>query len=95
MASKRATFSSKILPYWLVLPQLAVTLIFFIWPAAQALWQSLLRQDAFGFKTSFVWFANYTALFADPLYVQSVGTTFIFSIAVAAAAAHPSMRLIT
>ena len=64
-------------------PQVLVTLIFFIWPASQALWQSLLIEDAFGLSTEFVWFENFQALFADPLYLATFKRTAFFSLAVA------------
>jgi sn-glycerol 3-phosphate transport system permease protein len=57
--------------------------VFFIWPAAQALWQSLLVQDAFGINTEFVWFENFTVLFADETYVESFKVTALFSVLVA------------
>ena len=75
----RAIFSGKLLPYLLVLPQLAISLIFFYWPAAQALWQSFLVQDAFGLSTEFVWFENYVNLLQTPEYYQAIGVTFTFS----------------
>ena len=55
---------TALLPYLLLLPQLAITVVFFLWPAGQAFWQSFLREDPFGLKTSFVWFDNYARLFA-------------------------------
>jgi sn-glycerol 3-phosphate transport system permease protein len=75
----RAIFSGKALAYLLVLPQLAISLIFFYWPAAQALWQSFLVQDAFGLSTEFVWFENYVVLLRQPSYYQAIGVTFLFS----------------
>jgi sn-glycerol 3-phosphate transport system permease protein len=75
----RAIFSGKTLAYLLVLPQLAISLIFFYWPAAQALWQSFLVQDAFGLSTEFVWFENYVNLLQTPEYYHAIGTTFLFS----------------
>jgi sn-glycerol 3-phosphate transport system permease protein len=80
----RAIFSGKLLALLLVLPQLAVSLIFFYWPAAQALWQSFLVQDAFGLSTEFVWFENYVALLKTPEYYHSVGVSFVFSTLVVA-----------
>ncbi len=62
----RAIFSGRLLPYLLILPQLAVSLIFFYWPAVQALQQSFLVQDAFGLSTEFVWFENYVEPAANP-----------------------------
>jgi sn-glycerol 3-phosphate transport system permease protein len=75
----RAIFSGKTLAYLLVLPQLAISLIFFYWPAAQALWQSFLVQDAFGLSTEFVWFENYVNLLQTPEYYHAIGVTFAFS----------------
>jgi sn-glycerol 3-phosphate transport system permease protein len=81
--TKKVTFRSPWLPYLLIAPQLSITLIFFIWPATQALYQSVLRQDAFGLRTEFVGLANFERLFADPLYLKSFGTTILFSALVA------------
>jgi sn-glycerol 3-phosphate transport system permease protein len=76
---KRVTYRGFWLPLLLLLPQMAITLIFFIWPAAQALYQSLLRQDPFGLRTQFVGLENFARLFADPLYLQSFQVTLVFS----------------
>jgi len=80
---KRVTFRNVWLPYLLVAPQLAITFVFFLWPAGEALYQSLLRQDAFGLSVRFIWFDNFVALFDDPLYLASFGRTLKFSAAVA------------
>src|SRR5437588_11918032 len=80
---KQAIFQSKLLPYALVAPQLAVVLIFFYWPAAQAVIQSFLLQDAFGLSTTFVWFENYVELFKDAAYFEAIVRTFLFSFAIA------------
>jgi sn-glycerol 3-phosphate transport system permease protein len=71
------------LPYALVAPQLAIVLIFFYWPALQAVIQSFLLQDAFGLSSSFVWFENYIELFGDPAYFEAIVRTFFFSFAIA------------
>jgi sn-glycerol 3-phosphate transport system permease protein len=81
---KRAIFGGRALPYLLLGPQLAVTLVFFYWPASQALWQSFLLQDAFGLRTDFIWLENYRDLFAQGDYYRAMATTAIFSIAVGA-----------
>jgi len=78
---KRAIFNSKLLPYVLLLPQLAITLVFFYWPASQAVWQSFLLQDAFGLSTTFVGLENYHTLFNDPDYYSTMVNTLVFSIA--------------
>jgi sn-glycerol 3-phosphate transport system permease protein len=80
---KRAILSGKILPYLLLLPQMAITLIFFYWPASQAIWQSFLMQDAFGVSTEFVGFENYRLVFEQPEYYRAMITTIIFSTFVA------------
>ena len=80
---KRALFGHKFLPYWLLVPQLIITLVFFYWPASQAVWQSFLLQDAFGLSTSFIWLDNYRELFSDPSYYRTIVTTIIFSGSVA------------
>lgn len=80
MQTKRMTFSHLWLPYLLLAPQVVITLVFFVWPATQALWQSMLRQDAFGFRVTFVWFRNFERLFANPHYLDSMKTTAIFAL---------------
>ena len=62
---RRVVFDGKLLPYLLVAPQMIVTLVFFFWPSGQAVYQSLVIEDAFGGNTKFVWFENFTALFHD------------------------------
>jgi sn-glycerol 3-phosphate transport system permease protein len=80
---KRVRFQSKVLPWLLLAPQLAIVLVFFFWPAGQALLQSVHREDAFGFSSDFVGLENFRALFADDLYRDSFRTTAIFSLLVA------------
>src|SRR5262245_62023461 len=79
---KRAIFGGRWLPGVLLLPQIAITLVFFYWPASQAVWQSFLLQDAFGLSTDFVWFENYRELLKQPEYYRAMGTTLVFSVAV-------------
>jgi sn-glycerol 3-phosphate transport system permease protein len=81
---KRVHFQHSPLPYLLVAPQLAVTIAFFIWPAAQALWQSMLVEDAFGLSSEFVWFENFAALLRDPQYLNAIQVTVVFTVAVTA-----------
>jgi len=76
---KRVRFKSRWLPWLLVAPQMAVVLVFFFWPAAQALYQSLLTQDAFGTSTEFVGLENFERLFSDESYLASFKTTALFS----------------
>ena len=81
---KTTTFNQRLLPYILLAPQLAITVVFFYWPASQAMWQSFLREDAFGLSSEFVGFENYAQLFAQPEYYKSMVTTVVFSSLVAA-----------
>jgi len=81
---KRVVFRSAWLPFALVAPQLVITIVFFFWPASQAIWYSFQLQDAFGLKTQFVGLQNFYTLLKDPHYLQSFRVTAIFSLAVAA-----------
>ena len=80
---KRVTFNERWLPYLLVAPQIVITLVFFFWPSGQAIFQSLITEDAFGGNTKFVWFENFAHLFNDPGYFDSVRLTVVFSALVA------------
>ena len=80
---KRAHFSGWTLPLLLIVPQMAITVIFFYWPASQAIWQSFLREDAFGLSSEFIGFENYVHLFQQPEYYRAMVTTAIFSSLVA------------
>jgi sn-glycerol 3-phosphate transport system permease protein len=79
---KRVFFTHRFLPYWLIAPQIAITLVFFYWPASQAVWQSFLLEDAFGLSSTFVGFENYRTLFSDASYYQTILTTLVFATAV-------------
>ena len=80
---KRVVFQNRWLPYLLVAPQLAITLIFFFQPAGQAIYQSVLMQDPFGLSTEFVGLQNFETLLSDPNYVSSFKITMVFSALVA------------
>ena len=90
---KRVVFKSVWLPYLLIAPQIVVTVVFFFWPAFQAVYQSLLSQDAFGLHSEFVWFENFKTLFADDHYLLSFQTTAIFSLLVASLGLSISLLL--
>jgi sn-glycerol 3-phosphate transport system permease protein len=82
----RAAFPHRWLPVALIAPQLAITGVFFYWPASQALYQSMLREDPFGLRSQFVGLDNFRRVLADPNYLNSVQVTVVFSLATAAAA---------
>lgn len=78
---KRVYFSNKGLPYLLLLPQLVVTLVFFIWPAGVALSSSFFIVDAFSGNKTFVGFDNFMSLLSDHVYLDSFAVTAVFSAA--------------
>jgi sn-glycerol 3-phosphate transport system permease protein len=80
---KRVRFKSWWLPWVLVAPQMAIVLVFFFWPAGQALYQSVLQEDAFGTSTEFVGLQNFVRLWEDETYLASFQTTAVFSLLVA------------
>ena len=92
---KRVVFQSAWLPYALVAPQIAITIVFFFWPAIQAGWYSFQLQEAFGERTQFVGLANFKALFADANYLHSFQITAFFSVMVAGSGIAISLLLAT
>jgi sn-glycerol 3-phosphate transport system permease protein len=90
---RRAIFPNKLLPYALVAPQVAITLVFFFWPALQAIKQSLYAEDPFGLSVAFAGLDNFERVLADPDYLASLRRTVIFSIAVAASALTAGLLL--
>ena len=80
---QRVSFKSAWLPWVLIAPQMVIVLVFFFWPAGQAIYQSFLREDAFGTSTEFVGIDNFVELFNDASYLASFKTTLIFSVLVA------------
>src|SRR5262244_21705 len=76
---QRTVFRNRWLPYLLVLPQMAVTVVFFFWPAFKSLQLSLYRVSPFGDTMTFVGLANFTKLLADPEYYRSVLNSFVFA----------------
>jgi sn-glycerol 3-phosphate transport system permease protein len=90
---RRVIFAGWLFPALLLTPQLAVTIVFFFWPAGQAIWQSVERQDPFGLYTMFVGGDNFLSLFADRDYLASFSITAFFSFAVALLALAPGLLL--
>lgn len=92
---KRVRFRSTWLPWLLIAPQMAVIGVFFFWPAAQAVYQSVLQQDAFGTQTEFVGLLNFERLWDDSTYLASFQTTAVFSVLVAVLGLSISLLLAT
>lgn len=80
---KRVQFERSPIPYLFLLPQVGIIFIFFLWPAAQAVYQSFLLEDAFGLSSQFVWFRNYEDMVLDRDWVKSAVFTVVFSTIVA------------
>jgi sn-glycerol 3-phosphate transport system permease protein len=92
---RRVIFPNKLLPYLLVAPQLAVTLVFFFWPAGQAIQMSVLSQDAFGQSVTFVGLDNFKEVLSDPDYLKTLWRTLFFAAAVAICALVPALLFAT
>jgi sn-glycerol 3-phosphate transport system permease protein len=90
---KRVTFNERWLPYLLVAPQIVITLVFFFWPSGQAIWQSVISEDAFGGNTKVVWHENFAHLLSDPHYYASARLTLVFSFLVASLGLAASLLL--
>jgi sn-glycerol 3-phosphate transport system permease protein len=93
MQGKRVTFPGVAIPALLLLPQLVITFVFFVWPALQSLLGSLYEQDAFGLSQRFVGFENFLRLLHDRTYLSSFGVTMVFSLGTAALAMAMAMVL--
>ncbi|HEX4260918.1 MAG TPA: ABC transporter permease subunit, partial [Acetobacteraceae bacterium] len=90
---RRTIFPGWALPVLLVLPQLALTVVFFLWPAAQAIWSSMTREDPFGISSQFIGLGNFRDLFADPLYLGTIERTVFFCICVTVLALGTALLL--
>ena len=76
---KRTVFRNRWLPYALVAPQVAITLVFFFWPAFDSVRLSLYRASPFGDRLIYVGLANFERLVRDPAYLRSALSSFVFS----------------
>ena len=90
---RKVIFNNRLLPYLLLAPQLAITLVFFFWPAGQAVYMSVLHQDAFGHSVRFAGLDNFAAVLGDPDYLKAVWRTTYFSVAVIVFSLVPALLL--
>ena len=90
---RRTVFNGRLLPVALLLPQLLLTFFFFYWPAGEAIWDSMTTQDPFGQGSVFVGLDNFTDLFSDPLYLDTIIRTIVFCLAVSALAMGTALAL--
>ena len=77
----------------LIAPQVVIIGLFFFWPAAQALLQSVQQSDAFGTSVEWVGLENFRNLWNDETYLASFYTTAIFSTLVAVVGISVSLML--
>ena len=90
---KRVTFRGWLLPLLLIAPQVVISLVFFFYPAGQAIWQSLFIPDPFGLSSQYVGIGNFEYLFGDRFYLAAFGTTAVFSILVTLCSMIPALFL--
>ncbi len=76
---KRVQFEHSTIPYLFVAPQIVIIVVFFLWPAAQAIYQSFLLEDAWGLSSQFVWFRNYKDTIFSESWLQAASFTMVFS----------------
>ena len=73
-------FPNKTLPYLLLAPSVIIVFIFFVIPSIQSLYLSFYRVSPLGNKKIFIGLQNFTRLFQDPSYLNSIVTSFKFAI---------------
>ena len=88
---KRVLFKGWLLPICLVFPQILISAVFFFYPAAQAIWQSMFIPDPFGLSSQFVGLGNFEFLFSDRFYLSSFITTALFSTLVTLVSMVPAL----
>jgi len=90
---RRTVFNGRLLPVILLLPQLLLTFFFFYLPAGDAVWSSLITQDAFGQGFVYVGLDNFADLLTDPLYLGSIARTVFFCLTVSVLAMGAALGL--
>ncbi len=71
---------SKVAPYLFILPQLIVTMLFFIWPSAMAIWQSVQQGDPFGISSEWAFLQNFIDIFLSGSYLHSLWITLLYGL---------------
>lgn len=70
--------------FFFIIPQVLITILFFIWPACSAVMQSLFFSDAFGLHRHFAGLEHFIELFHSTDYVLAVWVTLVISVSVTA-----------
>ena len=75
----RPVFASRSLPYLLLLPQLLIVGVFFLWPSVRVVGEAFKQTNAFGLDARFSGLANFVAALANGSDLQSIEVTLIFA----------------
>lgn len=86
MTQRRSVWPHLGLPYLLLLPQVLITLVFFVWPALQAIRLSVYQQDPLGLAELYVGLENFRAILGDPGWLAMLGRTIVLAVSVTAIA---------
>ena len=89
----RTRFPNKTLPYLLLAPSVIIVFIFFVIPSLQSFYLSFYRISPLGNKKIFIGLQNFTRLFQDPGYLNSIITSFKFAIFVVVVGLAVSMAV--
>ncbi len=81
MSGKRVTFNQRWLAGLLILPQLLLIFTFFYWPTGEALFWAFTLEPPFGGEMQWVGWQNFTTVFEDPLFWNSVRRSIVFGVA--------------
>lgn len=73
---------SKVIPLLFIIPQMIVTLLFFIWPSIMAVWQSVQSGDPFGMSSRWAYLDNFIDVFLSKTYLYSFGITLLYGFCV-------------
>ena len=90
---RRTLFAGRVLPALLVLPQLVITILFFLFPAYKAFSESVRAANAFGLNTSFVGLENFATLLGSAAYRATVMRTLVYCASVTALAMAGGLTL--
>ncbi|MGB0658581.1 MAG: ABC transporter permease subunit [Mangrovicoccus sp.] len=80
---KKSVFTNPWLPYLLLVPQMGIIIVFFLWPAGEAVYSSFFLEDPFFGRKTFVGLDNYVDAVTRSDYKRSAWFTAIFTACVA------------
>ena len=90
---KKALFGPSLTPYLLLLPQMAIVAIFFLWPSAEAVRSSFHIEDPFFGTATFVGTDNYVDAVTNSTYARSARFTALFTVVVSLASLGIALAL--